>query len=146
MFFGLGRKPLLDFLRNLTPQIIMLTIALVAGSKLDLGKFDLSLAGLKRTLPFAMCMLVFFISLIANLSTFLEESLEEFKGNKASAMVATEDMRGAKRIWALLVNAWSNHKLAVFRMVLVMTVAEAAISVVFIMSIQSAVLSPFLHG
>lgn len=145
MFFGLGRKPLLDFLRNLTPQIIMLTIALVAGSKLDLGKFDLSLAGLKRTLPFAMCLLVFFISLIANLSTFLEESLEEFKGNKASATVAMEDVGGAKRIWALLVNAWSNHKLAVFRMVLVMTVAEAAISVVFVMSIQSAVLSPFLH-
>ena len=56
-----------------------------------------------------------------------------------------EDVVGAKRIWALLVNAWSNHKLAVFRMVLVMTVAEAAISVVFVMSIQSAVLSPFLH-
>jgi hypothetical protein len=36
MFFGLGRKPLLDFLRNLTSQIITLKIALVAGSKLIL--------------------------------------------------------------------------------------------------------------
>lgn len=143
MFFGDGRKPLLDFLRNLTPQIVMLAIAIVASSKLDLNKFDLTIDGLQRTLPFAMCLFVFFASLMANFSTFLEDSLMACKKRELVPFI-TDESTGLPRIAALLSDVWLKHKLAVCRMVLVMVVAEAAMCVVFIMSIQSAALSPYL--
>jgi hypothetical protein len=145
MFFGKGRKPLLDFLRNLTPQIVMLAIALVASSKLEFYTLDLSFEGVRRTLPFAMCMFVFFASLIANLTTFFEESLSEFKTHKTVSTNTAEQAKGIRRFRALLADAWSTHKLAVVRLFFVMVVAESAISVVFVMGIQSAASSPFLN-
>ncbi|MBV4458060.1 hypothetical protein KVG96_08885 [Pseudomonas sp. COR58] len=144
MFFGNGRKPLLDFLRNMTPQILFLAIALVAGSKLNLDKFDLSFDGVRRTLPFAMCLFVFFASTLANLTTFLEESLVAVQKNGSVRSLELDGVQGVRRIWLLLVDAWSRHKLSVFRMVLVMVVAETAMVAVFLMGIQSAAVSPFL--
>jgi len=143
MFFGNGRKPLLDFLRNLTPQILFLAFALIAGSKLDLTKFDPSYEGVKRTLLYAVFMFVFFASVLANLTTFLEESLAVYSKKDSAPSNALDQTQGLRRIWALFVEVRKNHKLAVVRMILVMAVAEGAMCAVFFMGAQSAILSPF---
>jgi hypothetical protein len=42
MIFSYARGPFLEFLRNLTPQIMLFSIAIVMSTKLDTNKFDLS--------------------------------------------------------------------------------------------------------
>jgi hypothetical protein len=143
MFFGNGRRPLLDFLRNLTPQILFLAFALIAGSKLDLNKVDISYEGVKRTALFAVCLFVFFASVLANLTTFLEDSLAVCIKKDEEHTNAAAQTQGLRRIKALLAVAWKDHKLAIFRMFIVMTVAEVAMSAVIFMGVQSAIVSPF---
>lgn len=141
MFFGLGRKPLLDFLRNLTPQILMLTVALVAGSKLNFNKFDLSIYGVMRTLPFAACLFVFVAALCANFSTLIEDTLEAYTKGMQPSRSKKKGFAGVMEMW---MDVWKNHKLVLFNVVLMSFVAEIAIVVVTFIALQGALSSPFL--
>lgn len=141
MFLGLGRKPLLDFLRNLTPQILLLTVALIAGSKLNLEKFDISIYGVLRTLPFAACLFVFFAALFANFSTLIEDTLEAYtKGMQPFR----SEKKGFARVAEMWIDVWKNHKLVLLNVVLMSFVAEIGIVVVTFIALQGALSSPFL--
>jgi hypothetical protein len=145
MFFGKGRKPFLDFLRNLTPQIILLAISLIFANKLKLDKFDISLEGVKRTWSFVLFFLVFLAAALASFSTFLDESLEAYKTDNRFEMNDSKDFTRVKKLRLMISTVWAQHKMAVFNMILVMVVAISALSTVFMMGIQSAYLSPFLQ-
>ncbi|WP_138947817.1 hypothetical protein [Pseudomonas syringae] len=145
MFFGKGRKPLLDFLRNLTPKIILLGFALMLSSKLNIDKFDISIAGIKRTLPFAIFLFIFCAAFMANFTTFVEDSLESYKTENLLSIKDTTKKGGLNRIWKLTCNVWSYHRLQFLNMILVMLVAVSALSIVFAMGIQGALSSPFFN-
>lgn len=70
---GIGRKAFLEFLRNLTPQILFFSVGFVGGSKLVIPSFDPSNAG--QTI---ICFILLGIALCAawaNGSLFLSESI-----------------------------------------------------------------------
>ena len=75
MFLGGGRAAFLEFLRNLTPQIIFLTLSLLAAVKIDFRKPQLDWEGFLNLLPFVSCVLIFFGALLANSTRFLETAV-----------------------------------------------------------------------
>jgi hypothetical protein len=66
MSLGSLRPAFLEFLRNLSPQIMLLTIGIVLGSRLDLTHFVWTWQGVKNALPFAFTELMFAGALTAN--------------------------------------------------------------------------------
>lgn len=145
MFIGEGRKAFLEFLRNLTPQILFLTISLISGSKLDLTQFDFSGSGLWNAFPFAMCLIVFFGAAIANIGLFIENAITsnpaldgELEEIKSKAVIAW------KRTWLCLCAAWKHNKPAFVEIILALAICEIAFVVVFIVAIQGAIASPLI--
>lgn len=73
--FTRGKKEYLEFLRNLTPQILLLTMALLTGSKLDLSRIDWSFNAdsIMLTGIFYMLVFLFCSSVYVNIDCFLEK-------------------------------------------------------------------------
>ncbi|MBR0566902.1 hypothetical protein J5J83_12335 [Azoarcus sp. L1K30] len=148
MFTGEGRKAFLEFLRNLTPQIVFLTLALIWGTKLDLTKFDLSFSGIWNMLPFAMCLFVFFGAAIANLGIFVDASITSTPAlDEKKKEIKASSAKALKKTWLLICAAWKHNKVSVLNLFLVMAICEIALVAVFIIAIQGAISSPFVrHG
>ncbi|MBX8517961.1 hypothetical protein [Pseudomonas cichorii] len=145
MFFGKNRKALLEFLRNLTPQVLFLTLAFIFSSKLDLSKFDLSFEGFKRTMPFLSCALVFAGAFLANMTQFIEAALttpDELK--PITDEITLQEIKFWPRIWKLTAAAWKHNKLGFLEVVLVLIITYIAFFAVTFVAIQGAVNSSFL--
>jgi hypothetical protein len=69
---GLGRAAFLEFLRNLTPMVLMASIALLTWAQLDFRRVDLS--NWLLTMAFYVCALTAALSLCANTSAFLDNA------------------------------------------------------------------------
>ena len=67
---GSGRSAFLEFLRNLTPQVLLLALTLVTFSKLDLQRFDPS--NWFDTVVFFSCFATWFLAVVANMLQFVE--------------------------------------------------------------------------
>lgn len=67
---GEGRPAFLEFLRNLTPTVLLASITFVTWSQLDFGRWDLS--NWKVTAAFWVCFATAALSLAANILGFLE--------------------------------------------------------------------------
>jgi hypothetical protein len=83
---GVGRQAFLEFLRNLTPQILLLTLSLALWTQLNFRQFDISNWG--STLAFYSCVLTWLLAVIANMMQFIE--------NYSSTALAPLDVRMAK--------------------------------------------------
>ena len=70
------RPHYLDFLRNLTPQVVLASLALVIAMKLDFNKLDIS--NWMQTAGFLIYLLAFGWSFWANATLFLERLFPEF--------------------------------------------------------------------
>lgn len=144
MFAGETRRAFLEFLRNLTPQILFLTIALISSSNLELNKFDLSAAGLWRTLPFALCIFVFLGSAMANVGIFIDSAVTSSPElDERTEEIRSTDVSSWKRTWLLICAAWKHNKSAFFQIILAMVICEVAFVVVYIVAVQGAIASPF---
>ena len=67
---GVGRQAFLEFLRNLTPQALLLAFALTLWIQLDFGHFDLS--NWANTLTFFLCTATWILAVLANVVQFME--------------------------------------------------------------------------
>lgn len=67
---GLGRAAFLEFLRNLTPIILLASIALLTWVQLDFSRIDLS--NWLLTAAFYVCSLTAALSMYANVSAFMD--------------------------------------------------------------------------
>jgi hypothetical protein len=111
MFTGNNRKAFLEFLRNLTPQILFLTMALILGTRIDLSKFEFSFAGAINFFPFGMCMVIFFGSFIANITLFLDSAITSTENlDKQVEMIANQKINSLKKSWLLIKAAWKFNK------------------------------------
>lgn len=107
MFFGEARKALLEFLRNLTPQILFMTLAIILGAKLDLSHFDLSLNGIKNAGPFVMCIIVFMGAAMANTTLFIDSAITSNESlDKAANEIKEMRLKALPRTWHLACAAW----------------------------------------
>lgn len=146
MFLGNGRKALLEFLRNLTPQILFLTIALISAASLDLNKPQWDWDGLRNVLPSVACLLIFIGATIANMTTFVEAALESNEElDKEVAAIRARNLKPYRLTTALLFAALKHNKPAFAKVTLSVIIAEFALVAVFITAIQGAIASPLLH-
>jgi hypothetical protein len=141
MFFGKNRTAYLEFLRNLTPQIIFLTATLFFGEKINPDSIQLNWSGIKPLLPCLVCAFVFYSSLIANYTLFLDNvintnSLLEAEKNKINARYLNK----LRTIFELLKASWKLNKQAFLNGLLVFIIilsAQLAVSFMAVKSISS---------
>ena len=70
ILFNEGQRPLMEFLRNLTPQVLLGSTALLLGIRLDFGKWDLS--NWFNTLAFFLCVALTLVAFFVNMNLFLD--------------------------------------------------------------------------
>lgn len=146
MFLKAARKPFLDFLRNLGPQVLALAFAVICVQNIDLHRLDLSWPGVKRTTPFLMCMFVFFASVLANSSLFLEECLEATRAKTQEDVQGSKESKGAASLREKIVQGWKANKRAVVCMFCVFIMLEACLILSIAQAVNIAASSPLLQA
>lgn len=132
-----GRAAFLEFLRNLTPQAVILSIAIVSGMKLDFTKIDFKNIG--PTLIFWMLIAIWGMAAWANNSLFLEKSLVSVKPiNRASRLFSRKGLAGIRLTCANLTYSWRNKRIVFMELVVLMLIVEFGLVVVAISAILSA--------
>lgn len=146
MIFSYARGPFLEFLRNLTPQILLFSIAIIMGSKLDLTKFDLD--NTWNTLPFIFFIGTFFAAAVANMFMFIEGSCRSLTGiDEESKRLRSEGINGLAYLKELGVLLFKKSKLLFFEVAVALLVVQVGFLAVFITSIQAATnLYVTIHG
>lgn len=137
MIFTTAKGAFLEFLRNLTPQVLLLSIALVYATNLDLNRFDFS--NFKGTLPFILVMAVFLSAAVANMLNFVENSIVSLDGvDEKSKALHGEGIKGWKHIKALFTHLCGKGKLFIAEVLITILIVQVGFLVVTITSIQSA--------
>lgn len=75
-----GKKPFLDFSRNLSPQILFVTMALIVGNDLETSCCDY--ANTKQTVLFILLLLIWLASYLTNVLQFMFEFLSPQEPHK----------------------------------------------------------------
>lgn len=141
-----GRVPFLEFLRNLTPQALVLSFALVAGNKLQPTCCYLENA--KQSGIFVCFLVIWGIAAWANSSLFIEKYLVSAKPiGRASRLLIKFGVKGLANLRAVLKYAWRNERLIFVESIVVFAVVELGLVVVVLSAIGSAAaLLKLLHG
>lgn len=145
MFLGPHRAFFLEFLRNLSPQIMLLTIALVSSFRLDMRHLDLSWSGIRNVLPSAAIVAVFFIAMMANVTQFLERMTEQSKDVTQALDEKRKDVgldafpgRSLRLFGAHLSASWRYDKVGMVRWLVALLVVEIGMVALFISAIPAA--------
>lgn len=147
--FGKGKRALLDFLRNLSPQVVLIALCLVLWAQLDFRRFDLK--NWAVTLSFYLCVFVLAAAMWANLSVFIDESLEVVgRYQRISRLMARRNASRWRVIGQVLHTMWRFDKGLFADFVISVIVINAGLLLVIIMgwvSAQSAVVTLVrMHG
>lgn len=137
MIFSYARGPFLEFLRNLTPQILLFSIAIILGSKLDINKIDIS--NTLNSIPFILVVAVFFSAAIANMFMFIENSCKSVDWiDEKSKKFHKKGIKGWRHLRYLSVLLWRNSKIFFVEIVVAILIVQVGFSAVFLSSIQAA--------
>ena len=140
MFFGAYRGAFLEFLRNLTPQIVLLIAAFVAGSRLNLQSIEATWTGVKNAAAFWLCLVLIFGSFMANATQFVERVVTSTEALDIEvSRIRARSLSGGKLVGALLGAAWRHNKAAFWNLALTFVIAETGFVVVGLMAMQGAV-------
>lgn len=131
------KEPFLEFLRNLTPQILLLSIAVVMSAKLDLERPDIT--NLWGSLPFFLVLAVFFAAMLANVLIFMEKSVKSIEVvNLRSQELFARNIRGVKYFFELFFALWNVKKLFLIELIFIVFVIQAGVAAVFVGAIPAA--------
>lgn len=132
-----GRSAYLEFLRNLTPQALLLSFALVAGR--DLQPSCCYPENFKRTAVFFCFLFIWAMAVWANSSIFIEKYLVSVdRINRASRLLIRKGVKGLKGLRALLLFSWRSERSIFWEAVIVFLVVEFGLVVVVMAAIGSA--------
>lgn len=132
-----GRAAFLEFLRNLTPQAVILSIAIVSGMKLDFARVDLANTG--PTLVFWLLVAIWGMAVWANSSLFLEKSLISVKPiNRASRLFSLQGRAGIRLTVANLAYSWRNKRIIFIELIVLMLIVEFGFVIVAFSAIISS--------
>jgi hypothetical protein len=132
-----GRAAFLEFLRNLTPQAVILSIAIVSGMKLDFTRINLANTG--PTLIFWLLVAIWGMAAWANNSLFLEKSLISVRPiSRASRLFSLQGLTGIRLTGANLAYSWRNKRIIFIELVVLMVIVEFGLVVVAVSAIFSA--------
>lgn len=132
-----GRTAFLDFLRNLSPQVLLLTIAAISSHKLT---FTCCYASNAKLTFLAICFyFVWGAAVWANTSLFIKNCLVPAKTfDDESRMLAYAGVRGWRNTRAVLVFAWKNERSIFLEILIIAVVVEIALVMVMLTAIASA--------
>lgn len=137
MIFSNSKEAFLEFLRNLTPQILLLSIALVQSTNLDLRKFDIK--NFLGTVPFILVITVFIAAMVANMFVFIEKSVQSIQTIDAKSQeLHAQNIKGAQHLSELFKSLWKIKKVLVFELISVALIIEIGMFAVFIGAIPTA--------
>lgn len=136
--FNGGRAHYLEFLRNLTPQIILLSITLLIGAKLDFSRFDIG-----NWLPTTLFFFLFgsfALAFYANSTLFYERcfsNLIQWRLELFDSLNAQE-IKGWRRFFEKLRALWKEKLVEALEVMVVIWFFQIAFAIVIVMSLHSA--------
>lgn len=135
--FNDGRAAFLEFLRNLTPQAVILSLAIVSGMRLDFTRIDFTNTG--RTLIFWLLIAIWAAAAWANTSLFIEKSLVSVKPiSRASRLFARQGRNGLRLTGANIAYSWRNKRVIFIELVVLMLIVEFGLVIVAASAIFNA--------
>lgn len=109
IIFNEGRKPFLDFLRNLTPQVILASSAILLGVRLDFERWDLSNFG--NTIAFYACIAFFGVASYASMTLYMEETFRSLQRyERVARVVGRRDKRVLRALAITARVVWRHDK------------------------------------
>jgi hypothetical protein len=90
------RKALLEFLRNITPQVLFVTLTLISSVHLNFNQWDMTPAGWLRTAPFVICVVITIIAILANSFNFVDEAVDILEFTTTNKSSESECRRGGE--------------------------------------------------
>lgn len=134
---GSGRAAFLEFLRNLTPMILMASIALLTWAQLDFRRIDLR--NWILTMAFYVCALTAALSLFANISAFLDNALvSPLDLERAVRRLKRKGYSKVKLLRAMVILTWRIKPVVFLEAVLALLVVYAALFVGGMSAISAA--------
>jgi hypothetical protein len=132
-----GRSAYLEFLRNLTPQIVILSLALVAGHRLQPTCCYPENA--KQTFIFLFILATWILALWANSSLFIKNYLVAAeKIDRASRLLIRAGVRDWRNLHLLFCFAWRNERAIFWEVIIVFTIILFGLVIVGTSAISSA--------
>jgi hypothetical protein len=133
---GAGRAAFLEFLRNLTPMVLMATVAVFIGARLDFTRVDLSNWAL--TVAFFVCAATAAFSFLANLWAFLDNAFAPLRVERAIRLLRYRGHHTSTLLVALPVLTWRARPIILFEAVVVLLIVYAAVLVATISAVSGA--------
>jgi hypothetical protein len=140
MFFGNQRAAFLEFLRNLTPQILFLTVAFVTGSRLNLDVWQLDIQGIKNASPYFLSLATFIGAAVANVTLFMEKALTSSEALDIEVQrIKARQINIWEKFKALLFASWTHNRGVFAQVALTLIFIQAGFVSVAFIAIQSTV-------
>ena len=139
MFFGNTRIAFLEFLRNLTPQIVFATCLVLSYLQIDLRRPQFDWDGVRNVMPILACALLFLGSVVANVTRFMESAItsnEQF--DVAAQRIRARQLPVAHAFLVLLAAGWRVNRLAFAQLALVLVFSYAGVFLVAEMASHGA--------
>ena len=134
---GPGRAAFLEFLRNLTPAVLMASIAFLLWARLDFKRIDLSNWAI--TMAFFVCTLTALLSFFANVSTFLDHAFGPPLGlERAMRRLRRRGHSGGTLLGALVTLTWRGRPVVFLEAMVVMLVVYAGLFVGVVSALSAA--------
>lgn len=134
-----GNKHYLEFLRNLTPQILLFAFVLVVGSKLNFSKVDFS--NWLPTILFYVLLVAFCFAVWGNCNQLLNGCYPDILkwARRISIKASSTNRNGITRLWFLVVASIKMRFIVIVEIFFVMLLLQIVLAVVIVASITSAV-------
>lgn len=123
-----GRKDFLEFLRNLTPQVMIFSLVVISGVQLDFSTIDFSRTGL--TIIFWILVLLFLTAFWANTSLFIDRAVESRPSVKRAFGLLSRKVRSFRLLRAKIVYAWRKNRIIFLEAVIIATIVEFSLVIV----------------
>lgn len=123
---GAGRGAFLEFLRNLTPTILLISVAVVLWARLDFNRIDFR--NWSATAAFYACALTAALSWFANISQFLDRAFAPIAGlERALRLLKLKGCSTGQILRALTILTWRRRPMIVIEALVVVLIAVAAV-------------------
>jgi hypothetical protein len=135
---GKARAHYLEFLRNLTPQILLFSFVLISGSKLDFAVIDVT--NWHGTLLFYLLITYFGLAVYANSSLFYEKCFNRNSILARRVSLVIKRKKYPPHRWAAvqLCEVWKRRKVEFIEMLVVFYLLQVALAVVVVIGIRTA--------
>jgi hypothetical protein len=131
---------LLEYLRNLTPQILLLALSLVAWIRVDTNKSDYSWNGIQTVLTPALLFGVFLIAFFSNTLQLIERAVSASEAVDIEVTrLARRDIPLHKKFFGLIPVIWRHDRMFAVRATIAIVVVLVGSVTLFAAAVPQAV-------